>query len=284
MNKIARIFQVRNYADKSFPFEAGFSNNTRVYSELHSHSRELEIHYITAGRGTYLINNRLYEFKAGTLLIIHRNEIHRLVEIKSSISQYVLYFAPGIFGDYGDLKTFALKHLFKSTPIVSEFQGAGVELELIFRSLFTDYKTKSPYWKEAVISGLVRLCVLLQGRPAGENKKYNVSGKDKDIEDALTFIDKNYSKELPLELIAGTIGLTPNYLSSKFTKTVGMTLKDYIIAKRINEAKKRLETAPGDKIISIAYESGYKDLSNFNHTFKKLTGYTPSAYRKLIKS
>jgi len=51
---------------------------------------------------------------------------------------------------------------------------------------------------------------------------------------------------------------------------------------RVEEAKQLLlEPAKEDhKIASIAYDAGFNSLSTFNDVFKKITGTTPSQFRK----
>ena len=113
---------------------------------------------------------------------------------------------------------------------------------------------------------------------------YECPAQEEIIQKVLMYIDKNIAAKISLSALADEAGLSPNYLCFKFKKVIGLNMKEYIIAKRINEAKKKLENNPAVKVLAIALEVGFKDLSHFNHVFKRLTGFTPTAYRKICQS
>ena len=90
-------------------------------------------------------------------------------------------------------------------------------------------------------------------------------------------------KQISLESIANEIHISPFYLSRIFKKTEGTNFLDYLLDCRIERAKLLLSTT-GDTIISIALSCGYSEVNSFYRLFKKKTGFTPSEYRKRIKS
>jgi AraC-like DNA-binding protein len=60
-----------------------------------------------------------------------------------------------------------------------------------------------------------------------------------------------------------------------------VTFVEYLNTVRIGYACKLL--ADDDhNIVEIAYESGFKNLANFNRQFKRLKNMTPTEYRKTI--
>jgi two-component system response regulator YesN len=103
------------------------------------------------------------------------------------------------------------------------------------------------------------------------------------LRQAIGFIDKNYSDaSISLDRVAKEVNISPNYLSAIFSQEVGQTLIEYLTFKRINEAKRMLRQK--DKLLfEIASEVGYKDSRYFSFVFKKITGCTPSEYRKGAK-
>ena len=69
-----------------------------------------------------------------------------------------------------------------------------------------------------------------------------------------------------------------NYFCNIFKKETGVTIWDYLIRIRMEEAKKMLlETA--QKTYEISEKIGYDDPSYFGRLFKKYTGFTPVEYR-----
>ncbi len=97
---------------------------------------------------------------------------------------------------------------------------------------------------------------------------------------AIEFISENYADDsISLDKVAKHVNISPNYLSALFSQEVGQTLIEYLTYKRIDEAKRMLRQ--NDKRSSeIAFAVGYKDPHYFSFVFKKVSGYTPSEYRK----
>lgn len=97
---------------------------------------------------------------------------------------------------------------------------------------------------------------------------------------AKEYIQAEYSRPLTLEIVGREVGLNPVYLSSLFKKQTGTSFVDYIAEVRINKAKKALMN-PAASVNDVAAATGFCDGKYFAKTFKKITGLSPSEYRKL---
>lgn len=75
------------------------------------------------------------------------------------------------------------------------------------------------------------------------------------------------------------IGLTPRRMTDIFKQEYGVTPKEYLDRLRLREAKKMLKQTQ-EKVIDVAYQAGFSNLSAFNRFFKQQTGQTPTEYRK----
>lgn len=97
---------------------------------------------------------------------------------------------------------------------------------------------------------------------------------------AIGFIDEHYPEEsISLDKVARKVNISPNYFSAMFSQEVGQTFVEYLTSKRIKEAKRMLRQT--DKRSSeIAFAVGYKDPHYFSFVFKKVSGSTPSEYRR----
>ncbi len=121
---------------------------------------------------------------------------------------------------------------------------------------------------------------------AGESKKNSpavVTDISKEKLDAvISFIHENYKSDLSREGLAIAVDMNPNYLSTLFNTYTGKKINDYINGIRIKDARQQLlET--NDKIIEVAYDTGFESLATFLRAFKNETGKTPSEYRKSFK-
>ena len=95
----------------------------------------------------------------------------------------------------------------------------------------------------------------------------------------LAYISDNYREDLKLEDLSQEFSFNYNYLSTYFTQHMNEGFSDYLNRLRIEEACRLLRS--GDTPISqIGMDTGYSDHSYFSRVFKKLTGRTPSEYRR----
>ncbi|HTI71057.1 MAG TPA: AraC family transcriptional regulator [Candidatus Limnocylindria bacterium] len=101
------------------------------------------------------------------------------------------------------------------------------------------------------------------------------------IQKAKDFILKNLSTELSLRTIATAINVSPFYLSKLFRKSTGLTLTDFIARARIEQVKLLL-MRPNVRVSEIAFLSGFQSLTQFNRVFLKLTGESPTEYRRKL--
>lgn len=98
------------------------------------------------------------------------------------------------------------------------------------------------------------------------------------IAKAREFIDQNLSEPLPLALVARKAGLSESHFCRVFREATGLTLTDYVNRRRIQWAKKELLKSE-TRISEIAFLIGYQSLSQFNRSFARVTGLSPTRYR-----
>jgi two-component system response regulator YesN len=76
------------------------------------------------------------------------------------------------------------------------------------------------------------------------------------------------------------VGVSESYLSKQFVKEVGCNFIHYLTKLRIEEAKQLLEQ--GIKNSDISERIGYLNHEHFSRIFKKMTGFSPKAYRESL--
>ncbi|WP_234123697.1 helix-turn-helix domain-containing protein [Clostridium hydrogenum] len=92
------------------------------------------------------------------------------------------------------------------------------------------------------------------------------------------YISKHLYDDITLSHISNFLGLSKKYLSSLFSKSMGITLTEYIQKQKIEEAKFLL-TSTNYSIIAICEFLKFHDQSHFTKIFKKFTGLTPKKYK-----
>ena len=103
----------------------------------------------------------------------------------------------------------------------------------------------------------------------------------KPVSMAVEYIRKNYKKDISLEDIAEYAQISSHYICSLFKKEIGMNVSKYVMEYRISKAKTLLMTT-NMKSYEVAVESGFANESYFSRSFKKMTGFSPSDFRREI--
>jgi len=97
--------------------------------------------------------------------------------------------------------------------------------------------------------------------------------------DICNYISLHIAEPIQVDEIAVYYGYNPRYLTALFKEISGTTLKTYILSQKMELAKALLsdESTP---ILQIAHSLGFQDNHNFSSCFKKITGMSPTQYRK----
>lgn len=96
---------------------------------------------------------------------------------------------------------------------------------------------------------------------------------------ALAYIQENFLETLNIGEVAEQLGMSESVFSRFFKRRTGNTFTEHILSLRIFTAQKLLaeSTVP---ITEICYQSGFNNISNFNRTFLRRVGMSPSHYRR----
>lgn len=158
---------------------------------------------------------------------------------------------------FNDEETSRLRALWGSTPEVKPERYAGV-ITLLHAFAFQ-------------VSNLADTILLGSGH--GQEPESVMRAK-RHVRDHL-------GERLPLAEVARAAGLSPYHFCRVFRAATGLPLNDYINRCRIDAARGMLLKADA-RISEVAYEVGYRSLSQFNRVFRALCGECPGDYRRRI--
>jgi len=237
--------------------------------------RELEFHYIKRGEGAYLIKNQNYAFGRCSVLVIRANEIHSFIpNPESYIEKGTIIFDPALLKAERWLARF--HRIFPHHLVLPE--DAATRMEIVFDELGEEKRKKEKYWRETVALKLKELLLIIKRAFFQAPAPRPVDSRMSRI---LVFIENNFRENLSRGCLSREFALSPGYLSRLFKKHTGLNLKQYILQRRIIEAKKLLTDQPDLKVTSIPSSVGFSDFALFNRSFKQITGLTPSVYRTI---
>lgn len=150
------------------------------------------------------------------------------------------------------------------------------------RSGVSDYMLK-PVEEEDMKMGLEKWIERREAereKPSGSPAEAGADGEDSSaVQRVIKCIKEAMPGQLTLKEAAAKLHMNPSYLSQLFKQQTGVTFSDYVLKVRLEEAK-RLLACTSLRMSEISERLGYTDLTYFSGNFKKLTGMTPSEYRK----
>lgn len=99
------------------------------------------------------------------------------------------------------------------------------------------------------------------------------------LKSVISYIETNYNRQITLNELADSCGLSAKYLCRLFSSVIGSSPIEYINGYRI-ECACALLVHTERTMLDIASNCGFNDQSYFIKLFKRYKGITPSEYRK----
>lgn len=83
--------------------------------------------------------------------------------------------------------------------------------------------------------------------------------------------------------LSGILNYDYTYISNLFSEVTGITIEHYIIAHKIERVKELLLCSDLN-LTQISYKLKYSSVAHLSNQFKKVTGFTPTAYKQLLNN
>jgi len=96
---------------------------------------------------------------------------------------------------------------------------------------------------------------------------------------AVDYIEEHLAESISLAALAQLVRLSPNYFCRAFGQSFGMPPQRYHTQQRIERAKALLAEHSGS-VTDVGLSVGYSEASAFSTAFRRVTGLTPSTYRR----
>ena len=100
------------------------------------------------------------------------------------------------------------------------------------------------------------------------------------VRQAMAYLQEHYAEPISRQDIADHVGLSDDYLTSCFHKELGLTPVVYLNRYRVQQARQLLKHTH-KSITEIALDVGFSNSSYFSRIFRRETGRSPEAYRRL---
>jgi AraC-like DNA-binding protein len=253
---------------------AGHIDNNPEWSfPSHKHDELCEIIYISEGEGDFVINNHPYRTKKDDIIVYNPGIVHKE---KSNPQKPLKIFFCGI----GNL---SIEGLMDGSLIPSQLAPIihaakySYKVNNYISNIFEEYSSQGlgskiicQYLLILLIIFILRITTAPENLTADDPNSLGYRIKE--------YIDENYTCDISLNNIANHFYLSPYYISHIFKKEIGLSTINYLISRRIGEAKKLLLTSNAT-IEEISGKVGYENCNYFSILFKKITGTSPGRFR-----
>jgi AraC family transcriptional regulator, melibiose operon regulatory protein len=248
------------------------------------HHNEIELNMLQTGWLTYLLGGRKVRISAGHLSAFWAAIPHQIIDYDKQTEYFVATIPLAWFLQRRLPDQFVRPLMHGEVIGETEVARLGFDLAL-FEQWERDLAEPKREVKEIVIlemeARLRRLAAAQPLRAASTRARSRLSlqqGGLNKVEQMACFVAQRYTEPLTVDEISRAVALHPNYAMNLFKKAFGTTLIDYLTHHRLSHAQRLLVTSD-EKIIEIAFSSGFNSISRFNEAFRRSCGCTPREYR-----
>ncbi len=177
--------------------------------------------------------------------------------------------------------------VFTQTPKTSAFKTA---MRPLFRAGSTEEKKATKLWKKTPVipaekyEATVQLLTFFARQLSALSNQILIEEENAEpavITRAREYIAANKMAPLSLSTVAKAAGASVFHFCKTFHKSTGLNFTDYVARARVEDARAGLRN-PNRRISEIAYDVGFQSLTQFNRTFKRIFGESPSEHREKI--
>lgn len=267
-----------------------FDYDERDYSlnmEFEHYHPFFEIFILLGKEADHLIEGHPYHLQTNDIVLLEPSRLHKSVYQKGEPSKRIVISFMFPEDSFGHKETYEklLSPFTAEVPIYRFEPDERKKLFDILNDLFTF--SSNPSYKGSDLDTfyvhtkfqefLYTMYAIQDENIYRDDTTYN--SIERKIYDITSYIHANYSEDISLESLAEQFYISPCYLSHQFKAVTHFNLMSYIQMTRIKNVEYKL-ISTNEKISDIAEHCGFTSFSQFNRIFKKITGTSPSDFRK----
>lgn len=246
----------------------------------HTHNA-LEIYFTLNDLPDVLLNDTVSSVESGSLIIIPPYCVHQLFNTYSNICERYIITINSVW----------LNHVFSSHPELIAYANQNANFNIIklsgteqetLCSLLNQFVTKadtvslSHYTSFFYLLETVSTIITKQDKM--QNSVLSISSSQQTVNRIIAFINENLTHQLTLDDIASHFYMNKDYMARIFKEHTHASIGHYISLSRANMAQQLL--AEGMTVPEVQEVMGFTSYAYFFKFFKKMTGVSPSQYRK----
>ncbi|MCM2998495.1 AraC family transcriptional regulator [Paenibacillus cellulositrophicus] len=241
-----------------------------------------ELYLLLRGNVNFYIENSCFRLEPGDLLVIHPDEMHRSFSLDDSEYERITINLQKSYLNSLSTSSTNLSDCFDNRP---KGKGNIVHLDESRRKQFLqianhleDVIASDAYGSDVLANSYIAQLLVLTNAVF---KNADFTPRDimpELVRKTMDYIESNLSQNISLEHLSAAFYLNSTYISRQFKKHTGLTLRSYILERRISLAKSYLRE--GFSITEACFQSGFSDYANFIRSFTKIAGISPGKFAK----
>ncbi len=258
----------------------------RLFHLRDSRAEEIGYHYhefdkvlfFCAGEVTYLVEGRVYDLRAGDVLLIPHHQIHQpIIGGGQPYERRLLWLSPAMLTEYGlspcfDEAAATGSHLLRSGQ---EGKAEALRLAEELEAAEGSAAFASPLLARTYC---IQLLIALNRAYAGQKAQDTAQGRnDPKVDAVLAYLRAHLTEDLSVDALAERFHVSRSGLMSRFKEATGCTIHQYVVQKRLIRAAELLRE--GASVRDAAAGSGFQDYSTFLRAFRKRYGVSPKELR-----
>lgn len=269
------VFPNENFLDLRL-FQYGWEQCAPLHSFGPFVRNHFLFHYVISGRGCLHSNGpdgstRYYDLEANQGFLICPGQVNTYYADKDDPWKYTWVEFDGLRAqEFLDAAGLSLAQPIYRPEAVP--QGEAVRDAMLY---IADHSQAS------TLHLIGHLCLFLDGLIQSSATRREFHGtrlQDFYIQEAVTFMEQNYRRELTVEEIADVCKLNRSYFSKLFRENMGCPPQEFLIRLRLSKAAEQMQSSKAS-IGDISAACGYPNQLHFSRAFKKRYGVPPREWR-----
>ncbi len=240
-----------------------------------------EIYLFIRGNINHYLEYTCYHLEPGDLIIVNPQEMHRVVCLDNQFYERIsINIKKDVFKSLSTPST-NLAHCFDSRSLgennLIHLTPEQMQHFLTITSSLEDALKSTEYGHDVMVNSYLSQLLLFINTCYRQSTFSGSNIMPPLIHNIMVYIDEHVIENITLQQLSDIFYLNGTYISRLFKKHTALTLRSYILDRRITYAKHLL--SDGKSVSDACYEAGFSDYTNFIRSFTKLTGLSPGKYK-----